>query len=180
MRTIAKILHCSEHKVVYWMRAYKIDRRTRSEAAYMQLNPAGDPFHIKTRLTNKEYFLMGLGLGIYWGEGTKSKTNSARVANTDPHLLRMFRQFLRKVCQVREDKIHYSIVCFNDTSPTTARDYWSNQLEISGDKFGKITQIPTQGKGTYKKKSQFGVCTLSVGNVKLKAWILNQLSNLHA
>jgi len=44
------------------------------------------------------------------------------------------------------------------------------------EKFGKIVQIPTQGKGTYKKKSRFGVCTITVGNVKLKNWILNEIA----
>ncbi len=46
------------------------------------------------------------------------------------------------------------------------------------EKFGKIVQIPPQGKGTYRNKSAYGVCSLSVGNIKLKRWILQELHSI--
>lgn len=178
MAEMSEILNCSIHKIVYWMDKYKIKRRTRSEAAYIKSNPTGDPFKIKKNLSSGEFFLLGLGLGIYWGEGTKVTPHSLRVTNTNPEMIKVFRKFLLEICGLRKDKITYSIVCFNDTTPNTAKIYWAKELMISPEKFGKITQIPKQGKGTYKKKSQFGVCTIQASNIKLKTWLMQQLDHL--
>ncbi len=72
------------------MTKYGIPRRNRSEATYIKRNPKGDPFHIKTNLNNKEKILYGLGLGIYWGEGTKVNREAVRVGNSDPNLIKIF------------------------------------------------------------------------------------------
>lgn len=178
MKDISKTLGCSEHKITYWMQKFDINRRTRSEATYLKANPNGDPFTIRTNLTKNENTLLYLSLGIYWGEGTKAGKHVVRVSNTDPKMLVIFRKFLLEICQVNPSKIKYNIVCFNDTIPETASAYWGNKLEISSSKFGKITQIPSQGKGTYKNKSKYGVCSVSVSNIKLKAWIMEQINSL--
>lgn len=178
MVDIAKLLKCSEHKIVYWMMKYHIARRSRSEASYVQQNPNGDPFNIQTSLSPEEQKIFWLALGIYWGEGNKVSPHVVKVTNTDPDLLRIFQSFLTKICHISPEKISYSIVAFHDNNSTVVRSYWANQLQISPEKFGKIVQIPTQGRGTYKKKSMYGVCMISVSNIKLKAWILKQLQNL--
>ena len=168
---------CSIHKVVYWMDKDGIKRRTRSEATYIKLNPDGDPFSIKQNLNPEEVFLFGAALGIYLGEGDK-RSHQVRVTNTDPGTIRIFINFLLKICRVRREKLHYSIICFNDTDPNIAKAYWEKELGVEGYKFGKIVQIPPQGKGTYKRKSQFGVCTVTVGNIKLKAWIMGEIDKV--
>lgn len=178
MMEISHILECSPNKVVYWMKKYSIERRSRSEAIYLKQNPNGDPFKIKDRMSPDDKVLYGLGIGIFWGEGTKVAPNSVRVANTDPNILKIFIKFLQQICGLKKGKIRYSIVSFNDTDPEIARSYWSKELKISPEKFGKITVIPKQGKGTYKKKSQFGVCTIHVGNTKLKSWIMKQMQSV--
>ncbi|MCL5676089.1 MAG: hypothetical protein M1120_03105 [Patescibacteria group bacterium] len=178
MEKIALGLDCSVHKVVYWMNKYGLKRRTHSQASYLQFNPNGDPFKIKEKLGADEKFLLGLGLGIYWGEGEKVSRQHVRVANTDPAVLKIFVKFLLKICQLKKSKLSYSIVCFNDSNPNEVKSFWSKQLKISPEKFGKIVQIPPQGKGKYKRKSVFGVCTVYAGNVKLKAWIMQQIDNI--
>ncbi|MFH1864227.1 MAG: hypothetical protein ABIJ85_05010 [bacterium] len=175
MAEIATFLNCSIHKIEYWMEKYGIKRRSRSEATYIKRNPDGDPFKIKTKLSKDDKFLFGLGIGIYWGEGTKVSKHSLRVANTDPGIIKAFVKFLTEICQLRRDKISYSIICFNDTDPNIARNFWAQELKISPDKFGKITQIPKQGKGTYKKKSLYGVCTVRASNIKLRNWLMSKI-----
>lgn len=175
MSEISSILKCSIYKVVYWMDKYQIKRRSSSEALYIKLNPGGDPFKIKENLTNEEIFLYGLGIGIYWGEGEKASGNAVRVANSDPFVIKVFIKFLREICQLKEYKIKFSIICFNDSNPEECLKYWIKKLKTSRKKFGKIVQIPKQGKGTYKRKSLNGVCTLTVCNVKLRSWIIEQI-----
>lgn len=172
----AKTLSCSVNKIRYWMDKYQIPRRSISDGVYLKLNPKGDPFKIKNNLSKEEMFLFGLGIGIYWGEGTKADTcSSLRVANSDPGILRTFRFFLTNVCRLKTEKFSYSIVSFNDTNAEDARNYWSRELKVPPEKFGKITVIPKQGKGTYRKKSLYGVCTLHGNNVKLRHWVLNKI-----
>ncbi|MGD0523297.1 MAG: hypothetical protein ABSA43_01935 [Candidatus Microgenomates bacterium] len=176
MAEISSILKCSNHKIVYWMDKYNIKRRNRSEASYIKQNPNGDPFKIKQKLNDRETFLLGLTLGIYWGEGNKSTPHSLSVTNTDSGLLRTYIRFLIDICQVKLDKIKYYLICFNDSDPEQAKAYWSQELRISPSKFGKIVQISPQGKGTYKKKSKYGVCSVAVSNIKLKKWFMEKIN----
>src|SRR3989344_5967826 len=178
MFEIAKILSCSVHKVAYWMDKHEIKRRKISEAIYLKLNPGGDPFKIIDIFDSDKTFLRGLGVGIYWGEGLKVTRNAIRVANTDPGIIKNFRRFLLEICGLEERKIFYSIVCFGDNDLDTVCAYWAKELGISSEKFGKIVRIPKQGKGTYKRRSEFGVCTIAVSNPKLKLWIMDQIKEL--
>lgn len=180
MKQIAAEFNCSEHRVVYWMTKYGIKRRNRSDASYIRSNPDGDPFIIKTELNNEESKLFGLGLGIYWGEGEKVSKHQLRVTNTDPDVLRTYIRFLLTICQIKKEKITYSIICFNDVDPKDAALYWTKELQLSEGKFGKIVQIPPQGKGTYKRKNKTGVCTVTVSNIKLKSWIMGELEKLRS
>jgi hypothetical protein len=178
MTDIAAHLHCSIHKVVYWMEKYDIKRRSHSEATYLKENPNGDPFTINKKLTFEEKYLYGVAIGIYLGEGNKTINHSLRITNTNPLILKLFLQFLATVCHFDKNRISVSIVCFNDSDPEASRAYWSHQLKISPAKFGKITQIPPQGKGTYKRKSQYGVCTVQANNTKLTALLREQINKL--
>ena len=47
-------------------------------------------FQIKKDLTPEEIKLLGLGLGLYWGEGNKANKHKVSVSNSDPKLLSMF------------------------------------------------------------------------------------------
>lgn len=116
---------------------------------------------------------------IYWGEGERVSKGKIRVANTNPNLIRVFRDFLSINCQITPSKIHYYVICFNDSNLNEVAQYWSKALDISENKFGKIVQIPPQGKGSYRRKSQYGVCTIEVSNIKLKQWLMKELDKLN-
>lgn len=172
---MSKEFNCSVHKIKYWMDKYKIKRRSISDALYIKNNPLGDPFKIKKFLNKDEKFLFGLGLGIYWGEGNKVTPNSIRVANTDLNMIKSFINFLKVICQINENKLHFSLVCFNDSDILKVKKFWSESLRINEDRFGKVVQIAPQGKGNYRRKSEYGVCTVSFHNTKLKTWIMKQI-----
>src|SRR5690348_8430619 len=91
---IAKLLACSEHKVNYWLTKHNIRKRSISDAVYLKCNPNGDPFSIRKPKNSEEWFLFGLGVGLYWGEGTKRSVSSVRLGNTDPALIKKFLEFL--------------------------------------------------------------------------------------
>ncbi|PIS17240.1 MAG: hypothetical protein COT59_01680, partial [Candidatus Nealsonbacteria bacterium CG09_land_8_20_14_0_10_42_14] len=176
MMEIAKEVGYSPSGVKHWMDKYNIPRRSWSEATYVKRNPNGDPFKIKNKLNLKESELNGLGLGIYWGEGDKSSNNtSVRLSNTDPTLIKKFKEFLVKIYGVKKEKFRYSLVMFNDGDKIKAVKFWEAHLGIKRNQLGKIVIIPPQGRGTYKEKNQFGVLTITVSNSKLKEKILEEL-----
>jgi len=175
---IAKLIGCSETGISYWLQKYGIKKRNRSEAIYLKHNPNGDPFKIKLKLTKEETELRGLGLGIYWGEGDKSPNNtSVRVGNTDPLLIKKFKEFLIKIYGAKEEKFKYGLILFNDIKESEAAKFWKSHLGVKREQLGKITIIPPQGKGTYRKKSEFGVLTLIFTNKKLKEKILADIKS---
>ncbi len=180
MKEISDKTGWNYHPVTYWMINYNIPRRSRSEATYIKRNPNGDPFKIKTKLSRKESELKALGLGIYWGEGDKSPYNtSVRLGNTDPFLIKKFREFLRKIYRAKEEKFCYGLILFNDIKESKAVSFWKKHLEIKRKQLGKITIIPPQGKGTYRKKSEYGVLTISFTNKKLKEQILGEIKKIY-
>lgn len=183
MQEIAEKMEWGVHKISYWLDKCNVLRRSPSEAAYAKWNPNGDPFKIKNKLNLKEILLKGLGLGLYWGEGDRSSNNtSVRIGNTDPYLLKKFKEFLVKICGVKKDKFKYSLILFNDCNEGEAIKFWEQHLKIKRNQLGKITKIPPRGKGTYKKKSQFGVFTIIVTNKKLKEQIFKMIEDtqIHA
>ena len=179
MMEIAKEVGYSLSGVKYWMDKYNILRRSRSEATYIKRNPNGDPFKVKNKLNKTDILLKGLGVGLYWGEGDKSSNNTqVRMSNTDPYLIKKFRDFLAKIYSVRERKFKYSLVMFNDGDEIKAVKFWEGHLGIKRNQLGKIVIIPPQGRGTYKEKNQFGVLTITVSNKKLKEKILEELKQI--
>ena len=178
MPEMAKHLDCSVHKVVYWMDKYKISRRSWSSATYHKQNPNGHPFKIKKHLTKEETKLKHLVLGLYWGEGRKTGKHALSIGNSDPHLLKHFRNFLLNIYQVNPDKIKYYLQTFNDNDLQKSVDFWGSKLKIKPSKISCSKPIPSLGKGTYKRINKYGVLSIYVSNIFLRKNIMNDLKEL--
>ncbi|MBU0458100.1 helix-turn-helix domain-containing protein [Patescibacteria group bacterium] len=176
MQEIANKLGCSVHKVQYWMKQYNIKSRSISDAIYQWHNPDGDPFMFKKPRTSKEQMLYGLGLGLYWGEGTKASKHSVRLGNTDPDLIKIFMDFLIILYGVKRKDFRFGLQIFTDIDEEKALDFWTKKLRIPREQFGKVIVTKSGSIGTYRKKSQFGVVTLHYHNKKLRDLLLNQLA----
>ena len=175
MMEIAKSLHCSVHKIAYWMDVHKIPRRTISEAIYQKSNPNGDPFLVKPITTKRDAELLGLGLGLYWGEGNKANKTSLRLGNTDPELIKSFMRFLIELFGVQQNKFKFTLQIFTDINPETALNYWVEQLQANRSQFGKITVTISGSIGTYRNKCEYGVLTVCCHNKKLRDIIMDML-----
>lgn len=176
MKEISKILDTSLHKITYWMEKYKITRRSRSEATYIKRNPNGDPFLFIEPRIKSEHLLFGLGLGLYWGEGTKAeKTNSVRLGNTDPKLIELFMKFLIDFFSVKKEDFRFCLQIFTDIPKNEALDFWTEKLKINRKQFYKVVVTRSRSLGTYRKKSRFGVLTVYYNNKKLKDKLVSLL-----
>jgi hypothetical protein len=168
MKAIATELECSVHKVVYWMDKYAIKRRAISDAIYLKNNPDGDPFKLKEIETLEDARLFGMGVGLYWGEGTKSSKHSVRLGNTDPVLLNEFIRFLVTLCGVSKDNLRFGLQIFTDIDAELALEYWVRELNVTPSQFYKIIVTISGSLGTYRKKSEYGVVTVHYHNKKLR------------
>jgi hypothetical protein len=180
MQETAKILGCSLHSVQYWLQKYKIKSRSRSEALYLKYNPSGDPFKLKAQFNRKDLILLGFGLGLWWGEGSKLHHGTIRLGNTDVRLIKKFVSFLVEICGVSPLKIRYGLQLFTDINPIEAKRYWMDNLQMLPEQFfPKIVVTPSGKLGTYRKKSLYGVLTVYCANIKLRK-ILDQLMEKYA
>ncbi len=178
MAEIANKLDVSYHKVVYWMQKYHIKRRSRSKAAYLKANPYGDPFEEKDFILDKISFLKGLGIGFYWGEGTKADKHSIRIANSDPDFIKLFLKFLEEIYNIDRKKLKFGLHLFNDVDSQESIEYWMRQLNVKEEQFHKPQIVKVRGEGTYSKKSQFGVLTIYFNNKKLRDIIISEIESL--
>ena len=165
---IAKIMHCSEHKVNYWLLRHVISKRSISEAIYVQKNPRGDPFVFTQPKNLDEARLFGLGVGLYWGEGNKVNKNIVKLGNSDPELIKTFIKFLKTFFKIDTRSLKFHLHLFSDINKEEALSYWMKELKANRSQFYKPT-ITMSGKlGTYRKKSTYGVATLYFANTKLR------------
>src|SRR3989344_1703110 len=113
---IAGVFKCSENRINYWIRKFKIQKRSLADAMYAKCNPDGDPFLVKEPKTLDEAKLLGLGLGLYWGEGNKRNKNSIRLGNTDPGIIKNFLRFLINIFGIKVEKLRFGLQIFSDMS----------------------------------------------------------------
>ncbi len=177
--SIASELHLGRDRVLGILKRNSVQLRTRSEQAYIQHNNGVVPYAISDPKNNYDFMLMGLGIGIYWGEGNKVNEYSVRVGNTDPDLILMFVKYLIEICGVHQHKITYSLQVFNDTDPDVALDYWMGKLGCTRDKImPSVVITPPQGKGSYRKKSKYGVMTVYYNSKQLKQYIMGEIESI--
>lgn len=175
MMEISHLLNCSVNKVVYWMDKHNLIRRTISEAVYQKSNPNGDPFSIQPIETIADAELFGMGVGLFWGEGTKASKHSVRLGNTDPMLLKTFMKFLIELFGIKKSDMKFGLQIFTDINAQQALNYWAEQLDVSLSQFHKVHITISGSLGTYKNKSQYGVVTIYYHNKKLRDIIVGLL-----
>ncbi len=177
-KEISRVCKCSEHKINYWLEKFNIKKRTISEAAYQRNNPTGDPFSFTTPENLKSMFLFGLGLGLFWGEGTKKSRHSLRLSNSDPTLLKKYVDFLIKIYHIDKNKLRFQIQTYDDLNIDTLILFWSKCLSVKKSQFYKSTILVRRGKGTYREKMKYGVVIVNFNNIKLKNLVSSHIANV--
>jgi hypothetical protein len=175
---ISGIFNCSENKINYWLGKFKINKRTISEAIYQFKNPLGDPFNLNLPKTIEQGIIFGMGLGLYWGEGSKRGNGGVKLTNTDPRLIKKFIDFLEIIFNIDRKKLRFSLQIFKDISEQRVLNYWTRVLLVKKNQFYKVVHSKIRGEGTYKIKSEYGVVIVHFNNVKLKRIILDMIEKV--
>lgn len=177
-KQIAVKIGCSSNKINYWLAKHKISKRSIGAALYIRKNPNGDPFRFYKPTNSENWFLLGLGLGLYWGEGTKRNKTSVRLGNTDPRLIKKFIEFLRTIYRADEKKFRFGLQIFGDMSKKAALLFWTRHLGVSTRQFGKVIVTPHRSIGTYREKTKYGVLTVYFSNKKLRDALCYEIEKL--
>lgn len=175
---IASKLGCSEGRVNYWLSKHTIQKRSISDALYQNWNPSGDPFTIQPIKTLKQAMLYGLGIGLFWGEGTKSNKVTLRLGNTDPRLIKVFIKFLVELYEIDTRKLRFGLQIFSDMPQKQALRFWQKFLQVPSSQFQKVVVTPARSLGTYRNKTKHGVLTVYFNNKKLRDIICNTIEDI--
>ncbi len=177
-KEIAVRLKCAPSTVDYWLNKLKVKKRSISEASYLKHNPNGDPFSLRHLSKPKDYFIFGLGLGLYWGEGTKSNISSIRLGNTDPDLIQHFILFLKKIYNIDQRKLKFGLQIFSNMDSGKALKFWMSKLQVPKGSFQKVVVTPKRGVGTYTRKIEHGVLTVYFNNKKLRDILCGEIEKM--
>lgn len=145
------------------------------DAMYLWHNPGGDPFKYRDPRTLEEHKLLGLGIGLYWGEGTKSNKNAIRLGNTDSELISMFMKFLVVLFGIKKQDLRFGLQIFTDIDEKQALKHWTNALKVDKKQFQKPIVTKSGSIGNYRKKSQYGVVTVHYNNKKARDKLMSLL-----
>ena len=104
-------------------------------------------------MTSKEKLLCLVSL--YWAEGSKSDLS---VMNSDPDMIRLIVNTIRNLELADELNIVPSVRIYEGMNEVVEKDFWSNLLGISIDRFGRTEVVD----GSKYGKLQHGMCRIRV------------------
>ena len=84
-----------------------------------------------------------VGIILYLGEGGKTYNGMARLANSDPAVIKIMMRFFREVCNVPENKFRAAIHTFAHADIEKTEEYWSVVTKIPRNQFCKTYTKPS-------------------------------------
>ncbi len=108
-----------------------------------------------------------IGIILYLGEGAKSTRGMARLANSDPAVIKIMMRFFREICKVEESKFRGHIHTFSHSDIERTERYWSKITGIPRQQFFKTYTKPSAASLQKRDKLPFGTLDVSVCDTKL-------------
>ncbi|MGW1076222.1 hypothetical protein [Streptomyces sp. NPDC002537] len=112
----------------------------RREQAFMRRQTKIDAAHEIGRMTDRELFL--LGVGLYWSEGAKSKPYALReravFINSDPGMIQVYLAWLA-LLGVEADRLQYRVMIHESADVASAENYWAELIGVDLAAFSRTT-----------------------------------------
>lgn len=141
MSEIASYFKVSIDAVVYAMRKNNLKRRNFSEAnkiVFLKKKPSFKKRKISS-LKRKEF--ENIISMLYWGEGFKGRGEKSHpsfdFANSDPKMIKVFINCLRKLYILDEKKLRIYLYCYSNQNISKTIDFWSSLTKIPKNQFSK-------------------------------------------
>ena len=124
-------------------------------------------------LSKQELLLTGAAL--YWGEGGKTNRGMARIANSDPGVIRFMMTFFKKIFDVPPERFRGHVHTFSHLNANKAEKYWSQVSGIPRQQFYKTYSKPSIASKGKKDSLPYGtfqiyVCDTTIF-LTIKGWI---------
>lgn len=138
MSQVARRLGVSLEAVVYFMRRKGLNRRSALEANNNLFRQKVPSFKIRRNSSFLAKELEIAGVMLYWAEGYKSKNADwVDLANSDPKMIKVFMNFLRKIYEVDERKFRVLLYCYADQDVRKLINFWSGLTGVPSRQFIK-------------------------------------------
>ena len=131
---------------------------TRSKTIYNLRNPEGDPFSYDPK---RDPTLEIMGLLLWACEGDKTQLS---LSNGNPSIITKYLEFLRVICQFKEEKIKAVIHCHDTLSYRSCLRHWSKVTKIPSFRFTKPHIKKDRGGN---RKYPYGIVRIAARNIKL-------------
>jgi len=174
VKQIAMQFGISNYAVVTCLRKAGVQIRSRSQALrvlYKTHTPICSGFKFSDEL------LIGLGIGIYLGEGSKNTKHTIKVANTNPDILRLAIKFLARRYGVLDEKFKYWLHVYNDMDTVLSQQYWARELGVTDNRIN-TTLVTRRGVGSYKDKAYFGTMSVEVNDVGVREALFSDIEKV--
>jgi hypothetical protein len=183
MKRIAKLLDVSAGSVHLWTHDIEITSAQRaSNARRSCTSAAGRAWSARCREQRASFQAEGrrrarhgerlhlAGCMLYWAEGAKER-NAARLSNSDPQIVRLFRRFLHDCLAVDDQAIQMTLNVYTNNGLTVAQieRHWLELLDLEPTCLRKHTlnHMPTSSSGRGQSKLPYGVCRLTVHSTRV-------------
>lgn len=157
---IRELRDCNEQRIERYRETMRQKREKRLNNVYKIQKKLILP------LNKKELFIAGLGL--YWGEGTKCRTDGLSISNTDPSVIKFFIYWAKIIFSVQTKKMKAHIQLYNDMNIKKEINYWSKITKIPIKQFSK-PYIKQSSSKRINHKGGFGhgTCNIRINDVFL-------------
>ncbi len=116
-----------------------------------------------------------IGAALYWAEGYTASRNLFVFANTDPCMIKLMMQFLRKVCNVPFNKLRGRVNIHPTLDIESAQRYWSKISGIPLRQFHKPLLAVSIASKQKRKTLPYGTYRIVISDVmlcsRIKGWI---------
>jgi predicted transcriptional regulator len=197
IKKIAKILGVAKASVSVWVREVPISLRQREKlflnSQSLEVVEKRRNSRIKNEKAKRQIIIDNAGQDIksiskeelkiigsifYWAEGGKTKRGMARVANSDPVMIRLMMRFFREVCGVRELKFRCHIHTHSHLNVSKCLSYWSEVTNIPISQFYKTYSKPSIASKGKRDSLPFGTLDVIICDTNLFLRIMGWIEKI--
>jgi transposase-like protein len=196
IKKIAKILGVAKASVSVWVRKVPVSLKQKEK---LSLNGQATEVvekrrnsRIKNEEDKRQIVIDGAGRDIksiskselkiigsifYWAEGGKRR-GMARVANSDPIMIKLMMRFFREVCEVKEAKFRCHIHTHSHLNVSKCLSYWSEVTGIPISQFYKTYSKPSIASKGKKDSLPFGTLDVIICDTNLFLRIMGWIEKI--
>lgn len=119
-----------------------------------------------------------IGIILYLGEGGKTYKGMARIANSDPAVIKIMMRFFKEVCLVPESKFRGYVHTFSHANIKKTEIYWSQISGIPRSQFFKTYTKQSSASLQKRETLPYGTFDIYVCDTKLFLTIMGWIERI--